>query len=309
VNGPTSGRSSAEWLTGGAGLDLDDPDAMTDAERTAFMDAFALTHGQDVPYGPMFFADEGRPGVVKRYRGLVRHLINADPSGDRSFYPIVVGEMVWYCRGGYTEGVRYTILQGQVHGDGTGLTRLQTLEWLSLAFWWIGARGMREIQKALVDYEWIVPERAIQMPPEWKADPAAFASGMDFSKPELSDEERNNLERWYLKYQSEIPEYARYLLRYRPAALKAWRNRFEHTLRTLPKQWVPFAMIHVNVQRGYAPGIREGIQLARGFGMTRDQVYWACGQGAILAGIEMLSLVNQAAGDVLDRWDEPPSRR
>ena len=302
--------SRDDWHVGNVGLDQADLDTFSEEEREAFFRSYAATHGTDpktgryTPYGPYFFADHGQPGHMKRYRLLVTSLLNADPAGDTSYYPTMIGELVWYCRGGFREGVRYAVMQNNQYGDRTGLTKAECVEAMGLAFWWIGSRGMREIQEALEGYEWTEPELPVSWAPGWRPDPESFRSGLDFSTPELNSDELASLEQWYEQYLGEVPPHIRLLAKYRPVALKAWRNRFENTLRLLPKQLAPYAMIHVNTMVGCAAGIREGIQLAKGFGMTRDQVLWAAGAAPIWGGVEVLGLVEAVAGDVLDGWEE-----
>ena len=96
----------------------------------------------------------------------------------------------------------------------------------------------------------------------------------------------------------------RFAAKHAPRILKAYRYRFETTLRTLPKQVMPLAQLHYNVIRSHGPGIRENVLLARAFGVKKDEVMRSIGSPLINAGMETLTIVDEYAGDVLDRWPD-----
>jgi hypothetical protein len=74
------------------------------------------------------------------------------------------------------------------------------------------------------------------------------------------------------------------------------------TLRQLPKQTEPYALLQSSITRGFAGGIREGLLLGRGFGVTKTQILEAINWGTFYGGHESLNLVDEVAGDVLDSW-------
>jgi hypothetical protein len=81
----------------------------------------------------------------------------------------------------------------------------------------------------------------------------------------------------------------------RPGVLKAWWARIEGAMRgALPVQMLPFLLIHLNVSRGLAPGIREGVLLGRGLGMTEGQINEAIGWGALYGGPAAISIAAEA---------------
>ena len=164
------------------------------------------------------------------------------------------------------------------------------------------AGGLGSLGKALADYQWFDPPMKPHYPDGWTPDPAAFDSGLDFSTKELTAAELKSLEAWYMRWMGEIPPYVSFAAQYNPTMLKAYRNRFEHLVTELPKQIVPMTLLHYNVSRGSAEGVREHILLAKGFGVTRDDVQKTIYSAMVNAGMEALSLVNSVARPIFDRW-------
>jgi hypothetical protein len=64
----------------------------------------------------------------------------------------------------------------------------------------------------------------------------------------------------------------------------------------------PYALLQISITRGFADGIREGLLLGRGFGVTKTQILEAINWGTFYGGHESLNLVDEVAGDVLDSW-------
>ena len=86
--------------------------------------------------------------------------------------------------------------------------------------------------------------------------------------------------------------------------LKAYRNRYEHAIRdALPKQMLPFALLHWSTIHGWKEGIRENVLLGRRLGMTRgqltDAMFWS-----LYSGPEALSLADEAVGELLDEMED-----
>lgn len=187
-----------------------------------------------------------------------------------------------------------------------GATREQLLELLALAFIHSGPKGMRAVASACEDLIGGLvarPGAAAAFPPGWEPDPGALRSGLDFSRPELSGDELAALRRWYLRYLGELPPYVEFLARYRPQLLKVYRNRLENAVRgALPKQIVPFALLHFECIRGYASGVREAALLARGFGVSRPQALEAVAAAFLYAGGAAVNVLERAAGDVVGAW-------
>jgi len=278
----------------GMGLDLSRPDEISEDEKESFKKIFAAITGRQ-HLGLNFWLDT-RPDILKRYR-IWADKINT--RGDlRAYNPNGYGFVYLYGITGYTAGAKYIVTAEQ----SLGLSREQVLEGIATAFLWLGPRGMETVAVGLSDYEWKNPEFQPRMPANWAPDPKGFTSGLDFETPDLSDAELLRLKEWYLRVEGEIPRYVEFLDANGRRLLKAYRHRFETALTVLPKQVMPYVMIDVNVMRGHREGIREGVLLARGFGMTKEQVAEAIAWGMFYGGVSAGSIVDEAAGDVLGAW-------
>jgi hypothetical protein len=127
---------------------------------------------------------------------------------------------------------------------------------------------------------------------------------VDFTSAEASADEVAQIQDWYLKTLGEIPRYVRFLALYRPRLLKAYRNRFEHAIRDgLPKQMMPYLLLHYNGLRGFRDGIREAVLLGRAMGMTRIALLDAIAWDMLYGGVDTISIADEAAGDILSAMD------
>jgi hypothetical protein len=285
----------------GMGLDLTRPEEISEEEKQRFKQTF-LSFGGRPHLGLNFWLDN-RIDILKRYR-IWSGTINQRTDGDRIMYnPNGYGFVYLYGMTGYAAGVKYIIHMEQQQG----FTKEQVHEGIAAAFIWLGPRGMETVAQGLSDYEWIEPKGRPAFPDNWKADPDAFKSGLDFSTPDLSDTELERIKEWYLRVEGEIPPYVGFLTAHGRRLLKAYRQRFENTLKVLPKQIMPYLMLHIDVMRGNRDGIREGVLLARGFGMTKAQTLEAISWGMFYGGVESGSITDEAASDILDGWKERAS--
>jgi hypothetical protein len=282
------------------GLDLSRPDEISEAEKEAFRQTFNSFGGR--PHvGLNFWLDnDDRIDILKRYRIWVGTISNRPAPGESATYnPNGYGFVYLYGLTGFDAGVRYIITMEQRQG----FNRAQILEGVATAFIWLGPRGMETVAQALTDYDWAPPVKEPDFPSNWQADPEAFRSGLDFNTPDLSEAELASLEAWYRRVEGEVPAYVPFLAAYGRRLLKAYRHRFETALRVLPKQIMPYVMLHIDVMRGNRDGIREGVLLARGFGMTRQQTLEAIAWGMFYGGVESGAVVDEVASDILDNWE------
>jgi hypothetical protein len=281
------------------GLDLSNLEVTTPAEVQAFRDQFGDVTGRIHP-GQQFWL-EHKPDVLKRYR-LYSNYIN-DPNApgldeDEYVNPNLFGFVYLYGMTGFDEGVRY-IVHGEQH---YGLTKAEILEGIAAAFIYLGPRGMDTVAKGLAGFEWKRADRRPRFPDNWAPDPEAFRSGIDPSTPHLTPDEREKLVAWYQRVEGEVPDYVPFMADHRPEMLKTYRIRFENAIRLLPKQVMPYMMIHINVTRGFREGIRESVLLAKGFGMTKAQTIEALAWGMFYGGTESGSIVQRVTGDILAKW-------
>lgn len=277
------------------GLDLSRVGATTEQEKESFKKFYASNLGRSHP-GLDFWLDTS-PDVLKRYRAFATAQVAGALEGNRAFPGFAFLE--YYALLGYTEGVRYIVRLWQEQR----LNRDQVLEGLAIGFLHMGPRGMETVAEALDGYEWMTPPEPPSFPEGWAPDPDAFRSGMDFSTAELSGPELDALRAWYVRWLGEVPRYVGHLAKYRPEALKAFRARYETCVETLPKQVMPYTLLHYNVSRGFGDGIRENVLLARGFGMTKEQALRAVYSASMNAGVETIGLLDRVAGPVFAEWD------
>lgn len=278
------------------GLDLSQPDVTTPEEIDTFrrISESQLGMQQD---GLDFWLDT-RPDVLKRYRSWAQQLRVRAPGEHPSLLnangPAI---LITYALLGFEDGLRYG-----VHGLSRNFTRAEAFDILALAFRYVGPRGMAAIAKAAKGHEWTEPTAPVVWPEGWAYDPDALHSGVDFRTPGASAEDVRKIEAWYDRVLGEVPTHIRFLGRYRPELLKAYRDRYENTLRVLPKQIEPYVQIQLAVQRHSTSIIREGVLLARGFGMPKEQVLEAMSWGTFYGGTEALDFAHEAADDLLAGW-------
>lgn len=279
------------------GLDLGTLESTEPEEIEAFREYYVRTKGYLLP-GFQFWLDF-RPDVLKRYRLQARNT----PGPDRLKTPLsnTLAFVHWYTIVAYEKGVLYEIRNAET----MGATRAEILETLSVAFLHAGPRGMDAAAALAHEYlrSYNDPvSSGLRFPSGWSTDPDAFRSGLDFTNPELTPAEADALRNWYMATEGEIPPFVNLLIEHKPNLLKAYRNRFEHAIRTLPKQMMPFLMLHFEVGRSNAAGIREAALLARAFGMTKDEAVDAIAWGMLYGGGAAASTAESAAGDVLRQW-------
>jgi hypothetical protein len=207
--------------------------------------------------------------------------------------------MYVYATTGFEDGIRYSLF-----GMNRTMTKAQILEQLALVFRYAGPRGMFTLARAARSHDWREPSDAVQWPSGWGPDPDAFRSGADFRSPEVTGADIENIVAWYERWMGEVPRHVSFLARHRPELLKVYRDRYENTLRLLPKQAEPWTLLQISLYRGFADGVREGMLLARGFGVSRNQIMEAVSRATFHSGQEAISLVEREAGDVLAAWPD-----
>jgi hypothetical protein len=281
------------------GLDLLSADTTSVEEIAEFRISSERTYGYLLP-GFDFWL-QNRPGVLKRHLLLAK--MGDSDEGREHPLPGVLAALHYYAIIGYAEGVRYQIQ----HSRRYGATRGHILDTLSIAFLHASSRGMNPIAVSASESiaAWVESSEPNinPFPANWKFDPAAFESGLDFSMPEMAPGEIELLETWHLRHGAEVPRYVKFLGAWRPNLLKAHRNRLEHAIAfELPKQMLPYLQLSYNYMHGNRDGIRDSVLLARSFGVTRESVLDCICRPFSLAGAASLSLVEDAVGDILRSW-------
>jgi hypothetical protein len=191
-----------------------------------------------------------------------------------------------------------------------GFTKAEVLEIFALAYLTDGPATQQAVHEGAADRlrNWSAPpDTRPSLPPGWDPDRAAFQSGLEVSSPPvMSDEEPRLLRDWYQRTIGVVPGSVEFLLAHHPSLLKAYRLRWEHCVRVLPKQVMPFLMLHRSSLRGDVGALREAALLARAWGMTREEVVLGVTVGLTFgAGLDPMAAVNEALAKILDTWPEP----
>jgi hypothetical protein len=291
------------------GLDLDNIEVTTPEEIKAFRSEILEGCGGKLMYPLSAYSVmlETRPDMLKLHFRQMNSAFLVP--GEGSFRILACTTMLhWYTCHRYEEGILHEVRNSQHEGA----TKDQVGEVLALAFMHCGPAGLRFVYHAAFDYlkTYAEPAQPAKFPDGWSPDPEALKSGMDFSTPTMSDQDRQALFTWYERTIGEVPRSVALLAKLNPDYLKAWRAKLEGTLRgALPKQLLPYILIHYNVNRGFADGIREAVLLGRAWGMTKAQVTHAITFATgYMAGIDALYLVQDAVGELLDAdWAPLPS--
>jgi alkylhydroperoxidase/carboxymuconolactone decarboxylase family protein YurZ len=281
------------------GLDLSNLDSITGEEVAAFRDYYERVKGESMP--ALEFWLEFRPDVMKRYRAGVRHTTSEAERDHPLLHAMAM--LHFYAVTGYEDGINYEV---KLCREG-GATKAEILDLLAVAFIHGSPRGMRYVAGGATARlrEWVEPEPTPHWPDGWSFDPAALRSGADFSSQEVSTEDIELIIAWYRKTLGEVPEYVTFLARNRPGLLKGYRSRFEHAIRdALPVQMMAYALLNMNVAKGFSDGIRESVLLGRALGMTRPQLLDSICWGFFYGGMDAIGIASSAAADLLDTIDQ-----
>lgn len=277
------------------GLNLLQPEVMTDEEWQRHLALDAQPSGRPLPSYEVWHTI-GRPDVYKRWMNEVYHLHNSESFGFSAY-------LQYYLIEGWEDGFKY-ILQGceKKYSKDT------VIEMLAAAYLHTPTMGMYILAPAVEDAlnRYRGPDNPVPWPSNWSVDPKALESGLDFSVPNLSDEEKRLLTDWYLRVTGEVPGFVRFLSEYRPQVLKAWRGRLENVIKkALPTQALAYLLLHFEALRLNQYGIKDYVLLARGLGMTKIQVIDCLTYGtAVFGGGGGFSVIDAAAGDILRSWNE-----
>ena len=299
MNTPKYGFPSSD------GMDLNNVDVMTFEEKRAFLAGkIAQRQGKIMyPVTAYSFLMENRPDMLKYHFRQMQFLFST--TKDQALgRPVTCLTMLhWYTCNRVTEGIIHEVRSSQ----NCGATKAQLEEIFGLAFMHSGPSGMGEAYHQAFDYmqTYRDPPKPIVWPDGWTPDPDAFKSGLSFDDPELPDAEKKLLFKWYEDTIGYVPKSVALLARINPRFMKAHRAKFEGAMRTgaLPKQLVPYILIHYNMNRGFRDGIREATLLGKAWGMKLEQIHAVLTLGTgYMAGIDGLYIVQEAIGDILESW-------
>ncbi|MEZ5712793.1 MAG: hypothetical protein R3E11_09060 [Sphingobium sp.] len=287
------------------GLDLSNPDVTTLDEKKGFWaDKIGARNGKLMyPVSAYSFLLANRPDMLKYHLRQMQYL-HAVPEANRLSLPVTTLTMLhWYSCNRVVEGIIHEVRASH----SAGASKVQVNEIFALAFMHSGPSGFREVYDQAFDYmeTFSDPSNKLEWPEGWEPDPQAFRSGIDFDNPDFGPGEVDLLETWYAETIGHTPRSVQFLIQQNPRFLKAHRAKFEAALKTggLPKQIVPYILIHYNMNRGFREGIREAALLGKAWGMSKGHIIDAVTLGTgYMAGIDGVYVVDEAIGDLIDNW-------
>jgi hypothetical protein len=185
-----------------------------------------------------------------------------------------------------------------------GMSVEQMMELVMFNQLYAGMRGLGHVFRAvgqdLPSYR--KPANApAPFPPGWAADPDAFKCGLDFTTRKMTDADIANLTLWYEKTIGYVPNSIRFGLKYHPEFVKVNRGKWEATIRTLPKQIVPYIMLRHHAITGSEEGLREATLLALAWGITPELIGRAITATAMFyTGFEGMYAPAKVVDEILD---------
>jgi hypothetical protein len=239
---------------------------------------------------------ENRPDMMKLHHRVLPHFREGLPE---AVFLMSVGQLHTYIYLDWEIGItnEFKVMQTQ------GITKAQLMEIVMSAQVYSGIRGLEAVYRAtwpfIRDYQ-DGPE-PVKFPDGWAPDNAAFKSGLDESTRDFTDADRKALSDWYMNNGGEIPKWVTFMMKHRPAFLKAHRLRWEGIFRgALPKQCMPWMMLYHNVTNGYADGLREAALLGKAWGISKEWlVLGVVASAYYYTGFEGINMVEEAIGDLL----------
>jgi hypothetical protein len=212
------------------GLDLDRPDITTVEEWQAWRQADTEFRGYPLPSCELL-TDLGRPDVVKRWMAQTQVFGSTAP---HESFLLSSALFVTSARSSASPKGPYEIN----NCERRDMTREETADVLAIAFLNSPSAGTLRIRDAVVArmqrYRDPSSETQVTYPEHWQTPANFWDAGLDYSTSEMSAAEHASLVAWYERVTGEVPGYVPLLGDIRPRLLKAYRNRFEHTLRALP---------------------------------------------------------------------------
>lgn len=272
------------------GLDLSNLRELSAEEADAFGKTYERSHGTMLPAYDFWLHQQ--PEVLKRHRLQARWT----PGDEGLRLPLhgTLGFLHLYAILGYPFGIQYETQ----HSRSLGASKEAVLQTLEIAFIHSGPRGMHAASDGIQDGLDVSDHSSLDnhaiFPSGWTRDPSAFHTGLHYDEPQLTDSEWKSLSAWYESIIGEVPNYVSILAKVRPGLLKAHWARVEYAMEgPLPAQMYPFLLLHFNVARAFAPGIREAFLLGRGLGMTDDQLFDSIGWGMLYGGPESIGALRE----------------
>jgi len=183
-----------------------------------------------------------------------------------------------------------------------GMTKKQIMELVMFSQIYAGMRGLGHVYRAVGDLLalWEDVEHPAPFPEGWAPDPDAFKCGLDLSTRELTEQDRNNLTRWYESTIGYLPNSIKFGIKHHPEFVKVNRAKWEVALKTLPKQVAPYLMLRQHTTSGSREGLREAALLGKAWGITPELIIQGiAGTAMYFTGFEGLYAAHDALEGIL----------
>ncbi len=301
-------ESPAEFL--GMGIDLS-TDTFTDEEKARTLAWYRRYHDHgDLDLAPFArFMVEHEPTGFKRLR---RHMIALDEELDEPPLLLAAGVLMFvhtYFVLEMGKGALYEIITMRE----LGATRAEIMETIALGALHGGPRGINAFAEVGDEYlrKWQEDADAVSRvawPAHWAPDAERFRSGIDLAVDELLPGELELIRDWYRHTLGEVPPQVDFLARVAPCAYKTQRARFETAVKgALPAQMIPLLMLHLSALRLWPKPLRRSLQLAKALGVRRREVVSTLFWAGVYGADAVMEAAFDAAGDVLEAWDDQPA--
>jgi hypothetical protein len=290
------------------GLDFDS-EPFTEQEREKLLGWYRTEHGLEdlslVSY--MAFLIDHLPGPYKRMR---QHAQATMADRDGVSLPLLAYVLFYihsYAAIDFPKGVFYEIMSAR-H---LGAPKQLVLDVLGYSYLSAGPRGMNAASELSDAYlrDWADPPglKPAGWPQGWGPDPDAFRAGIDYSTPDLTAEEIQQISAWHQRMHGVIPRHVELFGRLHPRAYKLQRIRYEKAAGTvMPAQLAPLLTLHLATLRLQPQIMRQSLHQARTLGCRRHHVVQTIEAGLRQMMVHPLYMeqATDAVGDLLTGWDD-----
>lgn len=256
------------------------------------------------------FMGRHAPEALKRYRLQVNTATQGVGLVDQMPNPPLASMMAghFYSTIPYPHGIEADLfVAGRAGGKKQEVVDILRLAWLHS-----GMHGMnvaaRVAEPLLEAWDPAVHDGAgLSWPDGWDVDPDAFRCGIDFSADVAAGATADDVEAirsWHRRVQGQVPRYVEFFGRHHPLALKVFRARYEtSTGGALPKQFIALCLFQLSVAWRQADAARRNLQMARNFGVAKDQAAQVLAYAQIYEGDIGIDATISAIEDVFDAWE------
>jgi hypothetical protein len=120
---------------------------------------------------------------------------------------------------------------------------------------------------------------------------------------DLTPAELERLQEWHIKIFGELPSYVTFWAKHNPRLLKATHHRWSKAFgNVLPAKFAATFEIQTAAITSDEAGLRFGVRLAKGFGITQEQVVSIVECAAIHGGYTALDKLSRVLDGEFGKW-------